>query len=152
MIYTVTSCNGYNAIMYNHLSNPNSYSSHLVNVRDISHFNLESEKIYLDVTFSTKEELASFVGLSPDNINYDPNERVISLEVIGENVIVLWNNNFNDLIKIGDCITVYVSNLIYMDSDFFYIVGLSKDDNVLLDFDTGLKNVITLMDEHRSLI
>ena len=55
-------------------------------------------------------------------------------------------------IKPGDVIEVVTSNWIYMDGDFFYIIGLSKDNKEYLNKEEGLQNLIAYMDENKSLL
>jgi hypothetical protein len=152
-IFTITlsSCSGYNKIMRNHLSDPNSYCEYIVEVHEIFISQYDSNKLIIDVRLFSKEEVAKFNGLVSENLTFSPEEYLITFEVIGENVKEVYDNGLIEYIKPSDIIKIVASNLIYMDGEFFYIIGLSKDNKEYLNKDIGLTNLIAYMNENKSL-
>ena len=47
---------------------------------------------------------------------------------------------------------VTVSSLIYMDTNFYYISSVTYNNKEYLNSETGLENIIKMMDENRSII
>ena len=154
IIFTVTlsSCSGYNKIMRNHLSNPSSFCEYTVEVQEIAVSQYDSNKLGVFVKFYTKEEVAKFHGVSAENLTLNPEDYLITLEIIGDNVKEVCDNGLMEEIQPGDIIEVVASDWIYMDGDFFYIIGLSKDNKEYLNKDEGLQNLIVYMDENKSLL
>ena len=101
--------------------------------------------------FFNKEEVAKFNGVSAENLKLNQEDYLITLEIIGDNIKEVCNNGFMNEIQPGDIIEVVASNWIYMDGDFFYIIGLSKDNKEYLNKDEGLQNLITYMNENKSI-
>lgn len=98
-----------------------------------------------------KEELAKFKGVLPENIFSNAQEYIITVTVNGDNVTELYRNNFNKNVNIGDSITITVSNWIYMDANYFYVIGVEMNDVVYLDKVIGLENVVQLMENDKSV-
>lgn len=149
---TLSSCSGYNKIMRNHLSDPASYCEYIVEVQEIAVSQYDSNKLRVFVKFFNKEEVAKFNGVSAGNLTLDPEDYLITLEIIGDNVKEVCDNGLMEEIQPGDIIEVMASNWIYMDGKFFYIIGLSKDNKEYLNKDEGLQNLIVYMDENKSLL
>lgn len=149
---TLSSCYGYNRIMRNHLSDPNSYCEYIVEVQEITISKNNSNKLGIFVKFFSKEEYAKFNGVSAENLTLSPEDYLITLEIIGDNIKEVCDNGLMEEIQPGDIIEVMASNWIYMDGDFFYIIGLSKDNKEYLNKDEGLQNLIDYMNENKSLI
>lgn len=154
IIFTVTlsSCSGYNKKMRNHLSDSASYYEYTVEVQEIAISQYDSNKLGVFVKFYTKEEVAKFHGVSAENLTLNPEDYLITLEIIGDNINEACDNGLMEEIQSGDVIEVVTSNWIYMDGDFFYIIGLSKDNKEYLNKDEGLQNLISYMDENKSLL
>ena len=154
IIFTVTlsSCSGYNKKMRNHLSDSASYYEYTVEVQEIAFSQYDSNKLGVFVKFYTKEEVAKFHGVSAENLTLNPEDYLITLEIIGDNINEACDNGLMEEIQSGDVIEVVASNWIYMDGDFFYIIGLSKDNKEYLNKDEGLQNLISYMDENKSLL
>lgn len=148
----LTSCSGYNFIMIRHLSNRENYLTYIVTINNISSFNTDSEKVYIDVIFETKEEVADFKGVSPENLLDAPQDYIITVVVNGDNVDELCKTEFKKDVSIGDNVSITVSNWIYMDSNFFYVIGIEMNDVVYLEPKKGLENVIALMESNKSLL
>lgn len=148
----LSSCSGYNKKMRNHLSDSASYYEYTVEVQEIAISQYDSNKLGVFVKFYTKEEVAKFHGVSAENLTLDPEDYLITLEIIGDNVKEVCDNGLMEEIQSGDVIEVVTSNWIYMDGDFFYIIGLSKDNKEYLNKDEGLQNLISYMDENKSLL
>lgn len=150
-VITLSSCSGYNKIMREYLSDPASYHEYTVEVKELVIPENNVDRIGIYVLFSSKEEVSSFIGTLPENVTYEPKEYSIFLEIVGENAREVNNNGLQDMISVGDFITVTTSDFIYMDSNFFYIIALSKDDKVFLNREKGLENMITFMDLNKSV-
>ena len=153
-IFTITlsSCSGYNKIMRNHLSDSNSYCEYTVEVQEIAISQYDSNRLGVFVKFFSKEEYAKFNGVSAENITLAPEDYLIILEIRGDNVKEVCDNGLMEEIQPGDVIEVVASNWIYMDGDFFYIIGLSKDNKEYLNKEEGLQNLIDYMNENKSLL
>ena len=148
---TLSSCSGYNKIMRNHLSDASSYCEYIVEVQEIAISQYDSKRLDVFVDFFNKEEVAKFNGVSAENLTLSQEDYLITLEIIGDNIKEVCNNGLMNEIQPGDIIEVVASNWIYMDGDFFYIIGLSKDNKEYLNKDEGLQNLITYMNENKSL-
>ena len=153
-IFTITlsSCSGYNKIMRNHLSDPSSFCEYIVEVQEIAISQYDSNRLGVFVKFFSKEEVAKFHGVSAENLTLNPEDYLIALEIIGDNIKEVCDNGLMEDIQPGDVIEVVASNWIYMDGDFFYIIGLSKDNKEYLNKDEGLQNLIAYMNENKSLL
>ena len=149
---TLSSCSGYNKKMRNHLSDSASYCEYTVEVQEIAISQYDSNKLGVFVKFYTKEEVAKFHGVSAENLTLNPEDYLITLEIIGDNINEACDNGLMEEIQSGDVIEVVASNWIYMDGDFFYIIGLSKDNKEYLNKDEGLQNLISYMDENKSFL
>lgn len=149
---TLSSCSGYNKKMRNHLSDSASYYEYTVEVQEIAVSQYDLNKLGVFVKFYTKEEVAKFCGLPAENLTLNPEDYLITLEIIGNNVNEACDNGLMEEIQSGDVIEVVTSNWIYMDGDFFYIIGLSKDNKEYLNKDEGLQNLISYMDENKSFL
>ncbi len=148
----LSSCSGYNKIMRNHLSDSNSYCVYIVEVQEITISQYDSNRLGVFVKFFSKEEVAKFHGVSAENITLAPEDYLIILEIRGDNVKEVCDNGLMEEIQPGDVIEVVASNWIYMDGDFFYIIGLSKDNKEYLNKDEGLQNLIVFLDKNKSLL
>lgn len=151
-IMVLSSCSGYNKIMRNHLSDLASYCEYTVEVQEIAISQYDSNRLGVFVKFFSKEEYAKFNGVSAENLTLNPEDYLITLEIIGDNIKEVCDNGLMEEIQPGDIIEVVASNWIYMDGDFFYIIGLSKDNKEYLNKDEGLQNLIVFMDKNKSLL
>ncbi len=165
IVFTVaafTSC-GYNRIMRKHLSDPSNYRTTNVILSDVCIYDSESHTfvscsnmadyldhhVYFTVTFETYEDIALFIGATP-NKDYPINEFVFDLVVFSENNKILYENGFYDDFTLGEKITLSTSYFIYMDGEFFDVAMVEHNETVYLSFDEGLKNIIDFMDENKS--
>ena len=53
---------------------------------------------------------------------------------------------------VGEKISVKVSDFIYMDSEYFYVVQLEYNGKEYLNFEEGLKNLVDMMNKNKSLL
>lgn len=102
-------------------------------------------EMYLYVTFASREALAPFLGVSPESISEPIDAYEVRLRICAENHQMLKQSGFYDDVEAGDEITVTTSDWIYMDGEFFYVIGVSVGDQVYLDPAVGLQNVIDMM-------
>ena len=138
--------------MRNHLSDPNSYCEYIVEVQEIAVSQYDSNKLGVFVKFFSKEEYAKFNGVSAESITFNQEDYLITLEIIGDNIKEVYDNGLMEEIQPKDIIEIVASNWIYMDGDFFYIIGLSKDKKEYVNKDEGLQNLIDYMNKNKSLI
>ena len=142
--------------MYNHLKNPDNYKTYQAKVTEIYYYSELDYKIQLNninfkefsdrdilmvVSFSTKEDVADFLGGNPA---YSSEEYSFCLKVSKENSTILLDNGFFKDIIINDEIDVTVSDYIYMDNEFFFVSGVQYNGNVYLDSAQGLKNIVIM--------
>lgn len=166
LLICLTSCSGYNRIMRDHLSAPENYYTQTVTIVDMYYQDSQTREICRnfsssdcygqDITlviqlWSNLEEILPFLGSTPDPDA--PGEIYqIGLTITANNSKVLYENGFYEAVSSGDEIEVTTSNLIYMDSNFFYIAQIVFNDVVYLDFEVGLRNIIDMMNRNKSLI
>ena len=70
---------------------------------------------------------------------------------MGDNCDALSEILTKEEIRDGDKITVRCSTWIYMDSTFYYVAEIKKQDKTFLSFDDGLKNIREYIDNNKSL-
>lgn len=158
---------GYNGIMYDHLSDSENYQSYSILLTSISYVEdskqparedidaaefASAETVYLYVAFASSEQLAPFLGVSPENIPNPVDTYTVRLTICANNHKQLLQNGFYDAVRAGDEITVTASDWIYMDGEFFYVIGVEQDGTTYLEPTVGLQNVIDMMKNKRSLL
>lgn len=162
-LFGVSSCSGYNKIMYDYLSDSNNYKTYNIEINGFYYFNYDNNH-YEPINFGHKleskfdqiyfsiSELQNFDG-GNYLINYDElSDYMVLLQIEYNNYSILLENNFFLDYKMCDSLMVNVSNLIHMDTNFYYISSVSYNNKVYLNNETGLKNIIEMMDENRSII
>ena len=138
LLVCLTSCRGYNGIMREHLSNEENY--HAIDATFCSYKKADG-RIYLYVAVEDKSAFDSS----------EANSEKIRLEVVGSNCDIVNEIFEKEEIREGDRITVKCSTWIYMDSTFYYVSEIKIQDDTILSFDDGLKNIINYMDDNKSL-
>ena len=138
LLFSVTACSGYNGIMREHLSNEENY--HAIDATFCSYKKADG-RIYLYVAVEDK----SAFDFS------ESNSGEIRLEVVGSNCDIVNEIFEKEEICEGDRITVKCSTWIYMDSTFYYVAEMKIQDETILSFDDGLKNIINYMGDNKSL-
>ena len=165
LLLCLTSCTGYNNIMYDHLSDASNYKQYdatLVGFRyEYEEYEYsdeyDSEKMedafasYLLVSFDSKAEVAAFLGVSTDGVANELSEYTFYLEINSANNKILLENGFYDAVEEGCQIKVTTSNWIYMDGNFFFVSGVSYDGVEYLNAKVGLQNIRAMMRENRSM-
>lgn len=164
LLLCLTSCTGYNGIMYDHLSDKSNYRTCTATVNDLYYQYKDNEYsskydsdrimnasgVLLYVTFDSKGEIAPFIGVSADSLPWECEEYIITLEIIADNCKVLAQNGFFDVVEKGTEITLTTSDLIYMDANFFYISAITYEGVEYLKESTGLQNIKRMMNQNRS--
>lgn len=145
MCLYLTSCNGYNNIMRNHLSNEKSYISIKAEFYDYKDYE-DRMYIYIKDNESMYAEDGSHLF---DFYFYE--EDIIQLELIGENYNTLKEEFINKEISSGMYFEIKCSNWIYMDTNFYYIAELKILDKIYLSFEEGLDNIIKYMNNNKSI-
>lgn len=162
-VFTMTSCLGYNAIMYRHLSSEENYGLYEVAVEKIYVSKKETGKLeeydaalhddsYLNGTvYFGVSAIGGFYGGNYLLENGDKTELIVLLQVISENSRLLVNSGFYNNFTAGDTIEMQASNLVYMDTNYYYVIGVKYDGVQYLNSEDGLKNIVAMMDNNRSL-
>ena len=138
VLLSITACSGYNGIMREHLSNEDNY--YAIDATFYSYEKIDN-RIYLYVTVEDKSAFDAS----------ESNSKEIRLELVGDNCDALSEILTKEEIRDGDKITVRCSTWIYMDSTFYYVAEIKIQDETVLSFDDGLKNIINYMDDNKSL-
>lgn len=162
-LFVVSSCSWYNKIMYDYLSDSNNYKSYHIEINGFYYFNYDNNN-YEPINFGHKLESKYdriYFSIS-ESQNFDGGKYLINddelsdymvlLQIEYNNYSILIENNFFLDYKMCNLLMVNVSNLIYMDANFYYISSVSYNNKVYLNNETGLKNIIEMMDEKRSII
>ena len=144
LLIFLSSCNGYNKIMRNHLSDPENYGTYQAII-------VECTTESLTVTFEDRESIRKFLGADSDP-EIPMEEYRFTLVLTKENSQLLTKSGFYETVSAGDKITIRASNYIYMDSNFFQIAMIEHGETVYLPFEKGLQNIITMMENNKSLL
>ena len=163
LILSLTACSGYNNIMYKHLSNENNYETYEVAVEKIYVCNKETQKLEeYDESLHDESYLCSTVYFGVSKLDgFDggeyilgdgtKTEKMVLLEVIAENSKILLENGFYKNFFEGNVIEIQSSNWIYMDANFYYVIGIKYGEKQYLNAEDGLQNIVDMMDKDRSL-
>lgn len=141
-------CSGFNAIMFKNLSDRAEYRTDYVYITGIYTYNTQS-RMYEEYNAADNPEVM-YLRADITNGQY-PSEGYTYIEVIPDNIIELAKNDFFVNFEPGAIYSVTWSEYIYMDTDFFYVIGVARDNTVYLDDDIGLQNMVDYMNENRSL-
>ena len=160
-IVNLTACNGYNRIMYEHLGDIENYDTYTVAIKGIYVRNDDGKPEEYDQTIHGEEALRGEVllGIAPIGnfsheyrvANGENTESMVLLEVIPENSRLLADSGFYDHFTVGETVEIQASDWIYMDGDFYYVIGLKYDGIEYLNSEEGLKNMVEMMKKNRSL-
>ena len=163
LILSLTACSGYNNIVYKHLSNEKNYERYEVAIENIYVCNKETGKLeeYND-TIHDESYLSSTVyfGVSELNGFYGGEyilgdgtrtEMIVLLKVLAENSKILLENGFYKNFLVGNVVEIQSSNWVYMDANFYYIIGVKYGETQYLKAENGLQNIVDMMDKDRSL-
>lgn len=166
LLICFTSCSGYNQIMRNHLENADNYHTCEVILKDLYYIDSSTNEKKYDVTdqdfldndislevsfFNNIEELRPFLGGNP-NEDIPLEAYKFQFHVTKSNSNILASNGFYTNITVGEKISVKVSDHIYMDSEYFYVAQLEYKGKEYLSFEEGLKNIVDMMNENKSLL
>lgn len=166
LITCFASCSGYNKPMRDHLGNADNYhtceviledlyyidSSTNEKKRDITDQDFLNNDIFLEVSFfNSIDDLRPFLGLTPSKDT--PLETYkFQFRVTKSNSRILASNDYYANMTVGEKISVKVSDFIYMDSEYFYVVQLEYNGKEYLNFEEGLKNLVDMMNKNKSLL
>ena len=163
LILSLTACWGYNNIMYKHLSNEKNYERYEVAIENIYVFNKETGKLeeyndtihdesYLSATvYFSVSELDGFYGGEYILGDGTRTERMVLLEVSAENSKILLENGFYKDFLVGNVVEIQSSDWVYMDANFYYVIGVKYGETQYLNAEDGLQNIVDMMDKERSL-
>ena len=163
LILSLTACSGYNNIMYKHLGNENNYEKYEVAVENIYVCNKETGKLeeyndaihdesYLSTTvYFSVSELDGFYGGEYILGDGTRTESMVLLEVLAENSKILLENDFYKNFLVGNVVEIQSSDWVYMDANFYYVIGVRYGETQYLNAEDGLQNIVDMMDKDRSL-
>ena len=163
LILSLTACTGYNNIMYKYLSNEKNYERYEVAIENIYVLNKETRKLeeyndtihdesYLSATvcFSVSD-LDGFFGGEYFLGDGTRTEWTVLLKVSAENSKILLENGFYKDFLVGNVVEIQSSNWVYMDTNFYYVIGVKYGETQYLNAEDGLQNIVDMMDKNRSL-
>ena len=163
LLTSFSSCTGYNQIMYNHLSNPDNYRTFEAVIVDLFYQNSNRDivrnfestefleyEVVIYIEFESYEDISVFLGGNA-NTAIPVEDFEISLEISVDNSNILYENGFYKDIAMGDIINVTSSSWIYMDANFFYVAHIERNGVVYLDFESGLENIVDMMNKNKSI-
>ncbi len=140
----LSACSGYNFAMVRHLGDMKNYREYECTLLAAEE---TEEGMYLTVSLSEEPT---------DDLQYDYfyseayQANTTTMRLIQENAIRLEASGFFDTTAPKEVITIKASPYIYMDGNFFYIIAIKAGDTVYLDEETGLKNMVEMMDDNKS--
>lgn len=160
-----SSCDGYNGIMFDHLSDPSSYHEYVGIFKSIFYFSSNKKvtinefpnsiksfdcEIFMTIELKDKDTIEKFIGgnVSDEYINHTYE---FNFTMIVDNANMMVNNGFLEDIKKDEEIKFTSSSWIYMDSNFFEIIGISTNDKTYLNKEEGLNNFIEYMKDNKSI-
>ena len=163
ILLVVSSCTGYNKIMYDYLSDSNNYKTYHIEINNFYYFNYDENHLKLinfkqnlesqyDKIYFSISELENFDGGNYLINDEELSDYMVLLQIEYNNYKILLENNFFADYKLHDSLMVTVSSLIYMDTNFYYISSVTYNNKEYLNSETGLENIIKMMDENRSII
>lgn len=165
LLVCLVSCTGYNQIMRDHLADADNYHTYEVILEDLYYFDFSTKEKKRDITDQTfldnditfevsflnsYDEVRPFLGGEP-NEDIPLDKYIFHFEVTKNNSRILLSNDFYKHIKVGEKIRIKVSDFIYMDGYFFYIAQLEYNGRVYLRLEDGLKNIVDMMEENKSI-
>ncbi len=165
LLLTFVSCSGYNRTMRDHLENADNYKTYEVILKDFYYIDPSTNEKKRDITdqafldndiifevsfFNSFEELRPFLG-GPPNEDVPLEEYKFQFLIMKNNSNILSSNDLYKHITVGEKISVKVSDYIYMDSNYFYIAQLEYNGKEYLSFEEGLKNIVNMMKQDKSL-
>lgn len=164
-IFLFSSCSGYNRVMFKYLSNPNNYKCYEVKVENIYFKSKETgrrekyikdlnEKTVLEGTvYLTGIEIDQVYGRRDMQVDGNKEETPLAfLEIEENNSKILNERNFYIDFTINDAVKIWCSDFIYMDTDFFFVIGIEYNGKTYLNKEEGLNNIIRMMNADRSLL
>ena len=153
LLIVLAGCDGYNAIMYEHLSNAENYEYFRGKIEDVLVYytNGVSHSIFASEHFREADEIGiKLLVYREAEDAYD--DQSVRFELNGDNVAAVYDSGFFEVAVQGMEIELLSSRWIYMDTEFNYIIELRAGGKEYLSEERGLANVIAMMDDDRSLL
>ena len=136
ILLVVSSCTGYNKIMYDYLSDSNNYKTYHIEINNFYYFNYDENHLKLinfkqnleskyDKIYFSISELENFDGGNYLINDEELSDYMVLLQIEYNNYKILLENNFFADYKLHDSLMVTVSSLIYMDTNFYYISSVT---------------------------
>lgn len=91
------------------------------------------------------DKTALYLGFSDLNPQFDDN----SFKIVGKNLPIVERNGIDEKIKIGDQVDFITAPRYFGDGYVMPIVGISLNEEELLDFEEGFANLLDWLDDER---
>lgn len=163
-LFLLTSCSGYNDQMIKHLGNINNYDICRGEIRDINFYDSGNNKnsifeldslpdsdIIMEISFDNSNTVKKFLGGTP-NTDRPIDDYKFQFRVTKENNRILKESGFYDVVTKNTQIEIITSDFIYMDSDFFFVAGVTYNETEYLPVETGFANIEKYLEENKSLL
>ncbi len=162
----LVSCDGYNDVMADYLSNIDNYVETNGVLKEIIFYDEawdeldwemdESlptyyEYVHILIAFEDKDEYLKFSGTESIADDFDYQSHLIRFELIKDNIGILDSNGFFDDISLDQTIHFTTSDLIYSDTNYFEIIDVNYEENAYLSSEVGFNNYMLYIEKHRSL-
>ena len=89
------------------------------------------------------DKSALYLGFSDLNPRFDDD----SFKIVGDNLLIAQNNGVDKKIRIGDRVDFITAPRYFGDGYVFPIVGLSINNDELLNFENGFYNLLKWLDD-----
>lgn len=157
---------GFNQIMYEYFKDESNYHEWTMTVSDFVWIdNYKGRTVYSLYESSTQYEYKALEKMKYDDIYlylcvsdadkaayWGENCEKVAFELFYTNAQTIIENGALENIRLGDTVTIKATDWTYSDGRFLYIAYLESNSVCYLDFETGLNNIVTYMDENRSLL
>ena len=164
LLFLLTSCFGYNSIMWDHLSDKINYNSYRGKICDIYYLDAENKRtslllsdefpecdVVIELTFDDLDTIKKFLAAEP-NPEWSLDKYKFAFDITKENNQILKENGFYDTIAMNTLIEITASSYIYMDSNFFFVAAVAYNETEYLNFEDGIHNIQEYINERKSLM
>ena len=163
-LFLLTSCSGYNKQMIKYLGNKNNYSSYSGEICDVYYYDdshnknsvlsldsLPDTEVIFEISFDHPGIVQVFLGGTP-NADRPLDDYKFQFHVTKENNRILKENGFYDVVTRNTKIEIISSDFIYMDSNFFFVAGVTYNNDEYLPFESGFSNIEKYITQNKSLL
>lgn len=147
-------CSKYDDPVAEYLSNQSKYSAYQFTLMDVYYYDEDTgtkltdfttedfaeQTVILKVGFNDFDSLAVFLDSIP-NADASLEDYVYELEIIPVNNQILINNGFYNNIPLNEVIDVTAANLMYSDTNYFWVAELAHNGTTYLSYADGFSNI-----------